>query len=167
MIIKQIKEFNVQYDEALHLLRVEWAGDRDMSRLRQAFRQLQQLAIRLRITHALLALDSLPDISAYDQIWLGTHWLPRLQQLPLQQAVVVLSSKQVYNQHAIETMLMMSKISFNTDIQFFTQVLAGLHWLTDGSGRLPALLAEWAAAHGPALPPPRGVSEPRAMYHRS
>ncbi len=167
MIINQIKEFNVQHDEALHLLRVEWAGGRDMSRLRQALRQLQQLAIRLHITHVLLGLDSLPDISAYDQIWLGTHWLPRLQQMPLQQAVVVLSSKQVYNQHAIETMLMMSKINFNSDIQFFTQALAGMHWLTDGSARLPALLAEWVAAYGPALPPLRGLSEPRAMYRHS
>lgn len=167
MIIENIEEFNIQYDKPLSLLRAEWAGSRDMSRLRQAFRQLEGLCQQLHVTHALLGLDALPDISAYDQIWLGIHWLPHLRQLPLQQAVVVLASKQVYNQQAIETILLTSNMSFDFDIQFFTQSLAAMHWLTDESPRLPALLAEWAAAYGPTLPPLSGVAEARAAYHRS
>ena len=30
MVIVDIKEFNIQYDEPLRLLRVEWAGGHDM-----------------------------------------------------------------------------------------------------------------------------------------
>ncbi|RZL13577.1 MAG: hypothetical protein EOO62_07745, partial [Hymenobacter sp.] len=105
MIITDIKEFKIQYDEPLRFLRVEWAAGRDMRRLRAALEQLSQVAIRLQVTHGLLAVDTLPDISAYDQIWLGSQWLPKMAGLSLTQAVIVLSSGKVYNQQAIETLL--------------------------------------------------------------
>jgi hypothetical protein len=165
MIITHIKQFAIQYDELLRLLRIEWIGGQNMRLFRDAFRQLQQLAKELRITKALLELNTLPDISAYDQIWLGTNWLPRLQQLPLQQAVVVLGSEQVYNSQAIEMLLTMDKVPFSFDIQIFNQSSPAMHWLTDESPRLPALLAAWHTAYGPALPPMRSTTGPKAAYY--
>jgi len=166
MIITDIKELKIQYDEPLHLLRVEWAAGRDMRRLRPALEQLSQLAIRLQITHGLLAIDTLPDISAYDQIWLGSQWLPKTEQLALKQAVVVLSSGKVYNQQAIETLLMLNRNHVKFDFQFFSQSIAAMHWLTNESWRLPALLAEWEAAYGLAGPEAHQAAEPRAPYRR-
>jgi hypothetical protein len=165
MIIKHIKQFAIQYDERLNLLRIEWIGGQNMSHFRMAFRQLQQLAKELRISKALLELNSLPDISAYDQFWLGVNWLPRLQQVPLQQVVIVLGSEQVYNSQAIEMLLATDKIPYKFDIQIFEQYLPAMHWLTDESPRLPALLAAWRAAYGPALPPVRGAAGLKAAYY--
>ena len=164
MIIDSIKEFHIQHDMGLRLLRVEWAAGRNMGRLRPALEHLRQLAQRLRITHLLLALDSLPDISPYDQIWLGAEWLPGVVQLRLRQVVLVLASERVYNQHAIETIVETDGPAKGFNLQFFTQVTPALHWLTDDSPRLPALLAEWAAHFGP--PPPSEVAEPAATYRR-
>lgn len=167
MIITDIKELKIQYDEPLHFLRVEWAAGRDMRRLRPALEQLSQLAIRLQVTHGLLAIDTLPDISAYDQIWLGSQWLPKSERLPLKQAVIVLSSGKVYNQQAIETLLTMNRNYVKVDFQFFSQSVAAMHWLTNESPRLPALLAEWDAAFGLTGPQAYQVTEPRAPYRRS
>lgn len=165
MIITHIKEFAIQHDEALSLLRIEWIGGQNMTHFREAFRQLKQLANKLQVTKALLELDALPDISAYDQLWLATSWLPRLQQLPLQQVVIVLSSEQVYNSQAIEMLLTTDKVTFKFDIQFFTESSPAMHWLADESPRLPALLAAWRTAYGPALPPMRSTAGPKAAYY--
>lgn len=167
MIITDIKEFSIQYDEPLHLLRVEWAAGHDMRRLRPALEQLSQLALRLQVTHGLLAIDTLPDISAYDQIWLGSQWLPKLEGLWLKQAVVVLSSARVYNQQAIETLVTLNRSYVKFDFQFFSQSVAAMHWLTNESQRLPDLLAEWDAAFGPLGPQAHLAAEPGAPYRRS
>ncbi|WP_198990612.1 hypothetical protein [Hymenobacter sp. BT559] len=137
-----------------------------MRRLRPALEQLSQVAIRLQITHGLLAIDTLPDISAYDQIWLGSQWLPKTERLSLKQAVVVLSSGKIYNQQAIETLLMLNRNHVKFDFQFFSQSVSAMHWLTNESRRLPALLAEWDSAFGPMEPEASQVAEPRAPYRR-
>jgi hypothetical protein len=166
MIITDIKEFRIQYDEPLHLLRVEWAAGPDMRRLRSALEQLYQLATRLQVTHGVLIIDTLPDISAYDQIWLGSHWLPRTGRLALKQAVVVLPSAKVYNQQAIETLVALNRNQIGFDFQFFGQATAAMHWLTNESWRLPTLLAEWEGNFGTAGPEPHQLAEPRVPYKR-
>ncbi|HET9504767.1 MAG TPA: hypothetical protein VFO93_14585 [Hymenobacter sp.] len=166
MIITDIKEFRIQYDAPLRLLRVEWAGGHDMRRLRPALEQLHQLAHGLEVTHGLLAFANLPDISAYDQIWLGSQWLPRAERLAIRQAVLVLDARQIYNQQAIETLLMFSRPKPGIDFQFFRQAATGMQWLANDSPRLPLLFAEWAEAYGPALPADDAVAEPLPRYGR-
>lgn len=163
MLITDIKEFKIQYDEPLQLLRVEWAAGHDMRRLRPALEQLYQLAQQRQVTRGLLAIESLPDISAYDQIWLGSQWLPKTGRLALKQAVIVLSAQQVYNQQAIETVLTLNWPYVKTDFQFFRSSVTAMHWLTGESARLPELLDEWDEPHRPAL---SSVAEPRASYRR-
>jgi hypothetical protein len=164
MLITTIKEFKIQHDEPLQLLRVEWAAGRDMRRLRPALEQLYQLASQLQVTQGLLVIESLPDISAYDQIWLGSQWLPKTVSLALKQAVIVLSSRQVYNQQAIETLLGINRLHIRFDFQFFRHPDTAMHWLTGESPRLPELLAEW---NGPYGAPATGVEEPQTKYNRS
>ena len=166
MIITSIKEFKIQHEEAEQLLRVEWVATADIRRLRAALDQLQQLAERLQVTHVLVGLTNLPDISPYDQIWIGTHWLPKVFKLPLQQAVLVLQPTQVYNQHAIETLIKLSRPFIKFDIHFFSQSTAGMHWLLEDSLHQAAILHEWEVAFGPAAPPLSGVAEPLAKYRR-
>lgn len=166
MLLKDIKEFAVQFDGELRLLRAEWTADRRMEQLRPALVQLQQLALRLQPTAVLLDISDMTDLSVYDQIWLGTHWMPTVLQLPLQHAVVVLGSERVYNMHAIEVLLSAFRLLLKFDVHFFTQPVPGLQWLTDNSPRLPQLLADWQAAFGTG-PGPTVVAEPLPTYQPS
>ena len=164
MLFTNIKDFRIQYDETLHLLRTDWSGNKRMQQLRPGLTQIQDLARRLRITHALIELNGLPDISAYDQIWLATHWMPTVLRLPVQQVVIVLRADSVYNNHAIEAIINPLRPFIKFDIQFFSDPVQGLHWLTDSSPRIPSLLAEWTEAY---YPPPIGVAGPLAAYLQS
>lgn len=152
MLFRNIKGFNIQHDEALRLLRVEWAGGRQLAYLRPSLVQLQLLSRQLRVSHVLLHLDALPDLPVYDQIWLGTHWMPTVLELELRQVVIALSSERVYNLHAIETLLLAFRMFMKCDVQFFTQVLPGLQWLTSNAPELPALLLEWQDGFGGIAP---------------
>lgn len=166
MIINEIGELLMQHSEPLGLLRTNWAAGRDMSQFRGALTQAQAVAQRLGVRRCLLELDALPDISAYDQAWLATQWIPNALQLPLQQVVIVLSPRRVYNHQAVEDLLLVARPFIKFDVQFFSQPVAGLRWLTDYSPLVPDLLHEWDAAFGPTPPPPDGVNEPRAHYGR-
>ena len=167
MIVKEISELLIQYSGPLNLLRIDWAAGRDMSQFRVAFDQAVALASRMGVSRLLLELDALPDISAYDQAWLATQWLPPVLKLPLQQVVIVLSPRRVYNQHVVEGLLLAARPQIGFDVQFFSQPVPGLRWLTDYSATVPELLAEWDMAFGPVAPAPNGVVEPRGRYGRT
>lgn len=160
MLFRNIRGLNIQHDEALGLLRVEWVEEKSIAYLRPALVQLHLLAKQLQVRHVLLHLDLLPDLPVFDQIWLGTHWMPTVLQLPLQQVVIALSSARVYNLHAIETLLLAFRVFIKFDVQFFTQSLPGLQWLTNHSPRLPELLAEWQDGFGGSIPDGQDTSLP-------
>ncbi|MFD2719243.1 hypothetical protein ACFST9_10995 [Hymenobacter monticola] len=163
MIITSIPDLSLQYDEALSLLRVEWAAGEDMRSFRSSAELLLQLVNKHSIRHMLLEMNTFPDISVYDQVWLGVNWMPVLVKLPLEQVVVVISRRRVHNQLAIDSLIALFRPFIRFDIQFFSTVVPGLHWLSDYSGRVPGLMAEWDAVHGTG-PAPGNVSEPRPMY---
>ena len=153
MIIATIPDLSLQYDEALGLLRVEWCSGQDMRTFRASATQLLLLLRQLDVRNMLLEMNTFPDISVYDQVWLGTNWMPVLVKLPLERV-----------QLAIDSLLALSRPFIKFDIQFFAASLPGLHWLSDYSDRLPALLAEWEARFGPAPLPLTGTAEPRPFY---
>lgn len=159
MIINSIADFCLQHDAALGLLRLEWVSGPDTRTLRASAGQLLVLARDSAVRHLLLDMDSVPDIPVYDQLWLGTHWMPGIVQLPLERLVLVIGPHRVHNQLAVDALHDSVQPSIRFDSQYFSAPEPALHWLTDGSPRLPALLAEWAARPGPpaagsASPPP-------------
>ena len=163
MIITNISDFSLQFDEELSLLRIEWASGNDMRTFRASAEQLLMLSQRLQVRRLLLNMNTLPDISVYDQVWLGAHWIPILAKSTLERVVLVNHRRRVHNQLAIESLLAQMLPSIRFDIQYFPQSGPGLHWLSDYSDRLPALLAEWDAVHGPASPG-SGANKPYPLY---
>ena len=156
MIISPIPDLSLQYDEALSLLRIEWSAGEDMRTFRASAEQLLQVVDHLAVRHLLLDMNTFPDISVYDQVWLGTHWMPTVVKLPLERVVLVMHRRRVHNQLAIDSLIALSRPFIRFDIQFFAATVPGLHWITDYSERLPALLAEWNVLHGSVLPPGAG-----------
>ena len=165
MIITTISDLSLQHDEALGLLRVEWASGQDTRTFRASAEQLLQLIKSLSVRHMLLDMNSFADISVYDQVWLGTSWMPELVKLPLERLVLAINRRRVHNQLAIDSLITIFRPFIKFDIQFFSTAVPGLHWLSDYSDCLPPLLAEWTRVHGPApYFPPGGVAEPRPLY---
>ena len=165
VIITSIPDLSLQYDEALSLLRVEWAAGQDMRTFRLSAEQLQRLARQLMVRNILLEMNTFPDISVYDQVWMGANWMPTMVQQPLERLVLVIHPRRVHNQLAIDSLLGISRPSIKFDIQFFSTTVPGLHWLSNYSERIPALLAEWLAVHGPSGPAgPGSLAEPLPAY---
>ena len=146
-------------------MRGAWAAGQDMRAFRPAAGQLLRLIGELRVRRAVFDFNTYPDISVYDQVWLGTHWMPGFVKLPVERVVLAINRRRVHNQLALDSLLAMSRPFIRFDIQFFPTVVPGLHWASDYSDRMPALLAEWDAVHGP-LPPsePGSFAEPAAIY---
>ena len=163
MIITTIPDLSLQYDQDLSLLRVEWAAGEDMRSFRASAEQLLGLVNQGMIKNMLLEMNTFPDISVYDQVWLGVNWMPVLVKLPLERVVLAINRRRVHNQLAIDSLIALFRPFIKFDIQFFSTATPGLHWLSDYSERIPGLLAEWEAVHG-SDPVSGGVGEPR-VYH--
>ena len=132
-----------------------------MRTFRAGAEQLLTIAQARAVRHLLLDMNTYPDISVYDQVWLSAHWMPALVQLPLERVVLTIGRRRVHNQLALDSLIALSRPFIKFDIQFFPAAVPGLHWLCDYSNRLPALLTEWDAVHGPS---PDRVAVPPAFY---
>lgn len=165
MIITSVPDLSLQYDQALSLLRVEWASGQDMRTFRLSAEQFLKLADGLDVRHLLFDMNTFPDMSVYDQLWLSINWMPGLVKLPLERAVLAINRHRVHNQLAIDSLIALSRPFIKFDIQFFPTAIPGLHWVSDYSERLPALQAEWDAVYGPTpLPISGSLAEPPAFY---
>ena len=149
MIIRSIADLCLQYDEPLGLLRLEWASGPGTHTMRASAAQLLQLTRALKVHHLLIDLNTVPDIPLAEELWLGTHWLPGIVALPLARLVLIIARDRVHNQLAIDALHDLAQPAIRFDAQYFDDSEAALIWLTDRSGRLPALRAEWAARHEP------------------
>lgn len=163
MINSTIPDLTLQYDQPLGLLRVEWISGDDLRTFRQSAGQLLAFLAEHEVRHLLLNMNTFPDISVYDQVWLGLHWMPDLVKMPLERVVLAIGRRRVHNQLAIDSLIALFRSFIKFDIQFFPTALPGLHWLSDYSVRMDDLLAEWDAVHGPG-PAPGDVSLPRPVY---
>ncbi|WP_426058376.1 hypothetical protein [Hymenobacter sp. B1770] len=157
----------MQYDEALGLLRIEWASGQDMRIFRTSAEQVLALARQLQTRYILLDMNSFPDISVYDQVWMGSNWMPELVKLPIERLVLAINRRRVHNQLAVDSLIATARPLIKFDIQFFLTTVPALHWLCDYSPRLPMLLAEWNAVHGPNLPSASGNTAESPTFYRS
>ena len=164
MIITSISDFSLQFDEELSLLRIDWASGNDMRTFRASVGQLLVLSQQLQVCRMLLNMNTLPDISVYDQVWLGAHWMPGVVKLPLERVVLINHRRRVHNQLAIDSLISMVRPLIRFDIQFFSEADSGLQWLSDRSPRLLGILAEWDARHGSGTVLPGTVSAPSTEY---
>lgn len=129
--------------------------------LRKSAEQLLALGRELGARNLLLNMNTFPDISVYDQVWLGASWMPDIVKLPLERVVLVNHRCRVHNQLAISSLLAIFRSIIRFDIQYFPQPKPGLQWLADYSAGLPGLQAEWDAVHGPMPLAPVKATHPR------
>jgi hypothetical protein len=132
---------------SLGVLRLEWLSGSNTHGLRGSAEKLLTLIRTLNIRHLLLDMNSIPDLSIPDQMWLGEEWMPSLVALRLERLVLVIDGNQIHNQLAIDALHDGVQPDIRFDAQYFSDSASAMHWLTDGSARLPALEHEWAIWH--------------------
>ena len=145
MLIRSIPDFCLQHDEILGLLRLEWISGAGTGTLQASAAQLLVLARQLAIRSLLLDMDTVPNIPVEDELWLGANWMPGIVQLPLEHLILVISTDKVHNQLAVDALHDLVQPSIRFESHYFADADSALHWLAEGTDRLPALLAEWAA----------------------
>ncbi|TGD83288.1 hypothetical protein [Hymenobacter wooponensis] len=145
MLIKSIPDFCLQYDELLGLLRLEWISAGDTHTLQHSATQLLLLAQTLRVQVLLLDMNTVPNISIDDELWLGTHWMPGIVQLPLRHLVLTIDGSQVHNQLVVDALHDLVQPAIHFESHYFPTPEAALEYFAEGTNRLPQLLAEWRA----------------------
>ena len=147
MIFRHIPNFCLQFDPLFGVLLLEWVAFSNPLYLRTSAEQLLALLREREVRHLVLDMNSVPDLLIADQAWLGTHWMPGLVALGLERLVLVIDSSRVHNQLAIDALHDLVQPAIRFSSHYFTDVASAMDWLSDGSPRLPALEAEWAARY--------------------
>ena len=145
MIISSIPDFRLQHDEALGLLRLEWISEAHTATLRSSATALLDLARQLAVRVLLIDMNTVPNISVEDEFWLGAHWMPGIVQLPLEHLILAIDTAQQHNQLAIDALHDLVQPAIRFESHYFSDADSAVYWLAEGTGRLPALLAEWNA----------------------
>lgn len=152
VILRHIPNFCLQVDPLLGVLLLEWVALSNPHHLRTSATHLLALLQEREVRHLVLDINSLPDLSIMDQLWLGDHWMPGLVALPLERLVLVIDSNRQHNQLAIDALHDLVQPAIRFSSHYFSDVASALDWLTDSSPRLPALAAEWAARYPAPAP---------------
>jgi hypothetical protein len=152
VILRHIPNFYLQMDPLLGVLLLEWVALSNPHHLRTSAMHLLALLQEQEVRHLVLDINSLPDLSIMDQLWLGDHWMPGLVALPLERLVLVIDSRRQHNQLAIDALHDLVQPAIRFSSHYFSDVPSALDWLTDNSPRLPALAAEWAARYSAPAP---------------
>lgn len=126
------------------MLRLEWVPRSDPRQLRPSATRLLALLGELHVQHLLLDMNSVPNLLIADQHWLGDHWMPGLVASNLRTLVLVIHTCQIHNQLAIDALHDLVQPAIRFESQYFTDMASAFDWLTNGSPRLPQLVAEWA-----------------------
>ncbi len=95
-------------------------------------------------------MNTVPNISVADQLWLGAYWMPGLVQLPLENLVLAIDQTRVHNQLAIDALHDLVQPAIRFASHYFPDSESAVRWLAEGTNRLPALLAEWRTRPGVA-----------------
>lgn len=119
--------FHLQYNEALSLTRLQWFSDRNgLKYFRQGMEQVAYLMEQNVVQYGIVDLHDMPNISLEDQLWTATSWLPRSATPDLKQAALVFPASSLYNQLAIESVLMIGRIFVNFEVHFFSSIQEAL-----------------------------------------
>lgn len=144
MLHQSIPAFCLQTDTESGLLRIEYQPGSGSGLRRPDVTALLALAHEYAIRHLLIDMRTIPLLTVYDELWLGTHFMPALVAMPLQRLVLIIGSHQTYHQLAVDALHDLVKPAIRFDAQYFDDPTTALGWLTDDSPRVPALLSEWA-----------------------
>ncbi|SHI34299.1 hypothetical protein SAMN02745146_0593 [Hymenobacter daecheongensis DSM 21074] len=148
MIITDFDCLRIQYSAELSLIRYQWQKAGSLTGFRAALNHVLALVQQHQVQYCLLDLHDLPDIGIEEQVWLGTQWLPRIVRHQARQVALVVPVSRQYNQMVVESLLKLGRAFIRFEVQYFSDPLAALDWLTCSEEEMTRLQLEWQAAGG-------------------
>ncbi|AMJ67379.1 hypothetical protein [Hymenobacter sp. PAMC 26628] len=154
MLFPVIDSLVAQADAELRLLRFQWALLSE-DHTRPAFMRGLALLAEHQATRVLVDFTGMPPTSVTEEIWLAQHWVPGiLRQACLLQAAMVFDNEyDLHNWAKMKNLLGPSHLR-SFQFQFFDDVVAALHWLTDSDAAVQRLQAEWKSGWRTTEAPP-------------
>ncbi|RYU78927.1 hypothetical protein [Hymenobacter persicinus] len=137
----------------MDLLRWKWRGSIDLIKFSQALDYLADFSQQHHVTRWLADTSDMPLVGIDEQVWLGEEWLPRFVRLGVSKIGLVLPLS-LHNVLVIEHLMVDTQRYTPANLQFFSDSLAGLDWLTDSSPQIMALEQQWEQSVGCREPRP-------------
>jgi hypothetical protein len=142
-----------QYDISMKLLRWKWRGPLDLIKFKEALDYLADFSLQHHITRWVADTSDMPLVGIDEQVWLGEEWLPRFIRLGVARIGLVLPLS-LHNVLVIEHLIMDTQRYTPANMQFFSDALAALDWLTDSNPGILGLEQQWQQATTEAEPRP-------------
>lgn len=146
MLLPAFDALKIQHDATHQFVRFQWLDPHNRV-LRPALNHGRHV-IEMHCPHlSLVDFTSLPPISLVDELWLSTHWFPRIVQSSLRQVAIVVRPEHLHNQMAMEAMFWVARALMRFQVQIFDEIPPALEWLlADNTAAALALQNEWNAA---------------------
>jgi hypothetical protein len=133
----------IQHDWNLGLLRHRWNGVEryaGLSLFQSVHESLLDMAAEHRVNSWLIELTAAP-LTVEDQLWLESTWMPALSDTPVRRLAVV--ADDAYNLMVLEDLMPLREAPTQRSVQFFTDSLTALEWLTGSDQTAVRLQQEW------------------------
>lgn len=111
------------------LLRWEWQGPIIYAGFQRAFEQLVLSTRQYGVTSWLADMAHMPPIGTDEQAWLSEVWLMHVASLRLRRIALIMPLH-LHNQLVLESVLADGRRYMLADVQFFSDTIAALDWLT-------------------------------------
>ena len=117
-----------------------------MASFQRSLQAVAQLVEQNTVAEGLIDLHGLPDLTIAQQLWVATHWLPRIAVPAVQHAAFIIPENGLYNQMAVEALHRAARHFIPCEVQFFHTPDAALDWLLSfqNPAAQAALEHEWA-----------------------
>lgn len=148
-MLLRLHDIGIQYVPEVAFVRLQFhRASADMAAFRCSLQAVAQLMEQNTVAEGLVDLHGLPDLTVGQQLWVATHWLPRIGASALQHAAFILPENSLYNQMVVETLHRATRHFIRCEVQFFHDAPSALDWLLSfqNPAAQPALEQEWDTA---------------------
>ncbi|MDU0370995.1 hypothetical protein ACFPAF_11365 [Hymenobacter endophyticus] len=150
-MVRTLNSLATQWVPNLHLLRWDWQEPLSAAGFRAAFNRLLLQSQQLRVTHWLVDVSHAPVVGFEEQAWLSELWLPDFAELPVRTIALVLPTN-LHNQLVVESVLADGRRLVRAEVQFFSDVVSALDWLTESDEQAAAQMEqEWQRTTKPQI----------------
>ncbi|MBT2559214.1 hypothetical protein J7E24_15605 [Hymenobacter sp. ISL-91] len=139
----------LQYIPEAALVRLQFhRPSADMAAFQRSMQAVAQLIEQNTVAEGLIDLHGLPDLTIAQQLWIATHWLPRMAVPAVQHTAIIIPENGLYNQMTVEMLHRAARHFISCEVQFFHMPHAALDWLLSfqDPAAQRALEQEWDAA---------------------
>jgi hypothetical protein len=141
-MLHQLDSIRFQYDISTRMLRWQWHGTLDLNKFEQAFNFMLSFSRQYKVTRWLADTSDMPLVGIDEQTWLSETWLPQFVALDVIRIGLVLPLG-LHNVLVVEHLMNDAQHYTPSNVQFFSDTLAALDWLTNSAPHIEQLEREW------------------------